>query len=253
MPYSLQGRNVLVTGGSRGLGAIICEKFAREGSNVAINYANSAEAAEKLASDLRNEFPSVKIITIQADMGKEEDCNKVVETTIKEFGGIDVIISNAGWTRFSALDDINATLVSDWDMCFAVNVKAQNFLLKAALDTFKANPEGGVFLVTSSIAGVGNAGSSLPYCVTKAAGLQWVKVMAAHMGHKVRISAVLPGLLLTEWGKKFPEAVIKQLEERASLKKVTDLEDCAQAFIDLARNSSMTGQRVIVDSGLSQL
>jgi NAD(P)-dependent dehydrogenase (short-subunit alcohol dehydrogenase family) len=104
-----------------------------------------------------------------------------------------------GWTRFSSIPDLHATTASDWDTCFAVNVKAQNYLLRTALPTFNANPDGGAFIMTSSIAGIGTSGSSLPYCVTKAAQLQLMRVFAASQGPKVRCNAVCPGLLLTEW------------------------------------------------------
>jgi len=108
-----------------------------------------------------------------------------------------------------------------------------------------------VFIVTSSIAGTRPSGSSMPYSVTKAAQLHLMRCFASTQGPKIRVNAVLPGLLLTEWGQLYGETMVKRLEERAWLKKVTDLEDTAQAFIDIARNSSMTGQNIIVDSGLS--
>ncbi|KFY43506.1 hypothetical protein V494_01944 [Pseudogymnoascus sp. VKM F-4513 (FW-928)] len=252
MVYELKGRNVLVTGGSRGLGALICDKFAKEGANVIVNYVSSAAAAEDIAKTIAGEY-GVKAFAVKGDMGVEADCVRLVEETIEKLGGVDVIVSNAGWTRFSAIPDLHATTTEDWDTCFAVNVKAQNYLLRTALATFNANPEGGAFIMTSSIAGVGVSGSSLPYCATKAAQLQVMRVFAATQGPKVRCNAVCPGLLLTEWGQKFPEATIKFLEERASLKKVTDLDDCAQSFVDIARNSSMTGQKIVVDSGLCQV
>jgi NAD(P)-dependent dehydrogenase (short-subunit alcohol dehydrogenase family) len=125
-----------------------------------------------------------------------------------------------GWTRFSPIADLSATLPSDWDTCFAVNVKAQNYLLRSALPTFTANAEGGSLIMTSSVAGIGVAGSSLPYCVTKAAQIQMMRCLAATQGPKVRVNAVLPGLLLTEWGNKYPKEIIKALEDRAYLKKV---------------------------------
>ncbi|KFY46042.1 hypothetical protein V495_02682 [Pseudogymnoascus sp. VKM F-4514 (FW-929)] len=246
MPYELKGRNVLVTGGSRGLGALICDKFAKEGANVVVNYVSSEAAAKEIAKTIAAEY-GVKAVALHGDMGLEADCVKIVEESIKELGGLDVIISNAGWTRFSSIPDLHATTASDWDTCFAVNVKAQNYLLRTALPTFNANPEGGAFIMTSSIAGMAVSGSSLPYCVTKAAQLQLMRVFAASQGPKVRCNAVCPGLLLTEWGQKYPPSAIKFLEEKAYLKKVTDLEDCAQSFVDTARNSSMTGQKIVVE------
>jgi NAD(P)-dependent dehydrogenase (short-subunit alcohol dehydrogenase family) len=108
-------------------------------------------------------------------------------------------LTSQGWTRFSPIPDLHATTASDWDTCYAVNVKAQNYLLRTALPHFTANADGGAFIMTSSIAGVGVTGSSLPYCVSKAAQLQLMRVFAASQGPKVRVNAVCPGLLLTEW------------------------------------------------------
>ena len=110
-----------------------------------------------------------------------------------------LLIIVQGYTRFSTYGDLNAPTVEDWDTCFAVNVKAPFFSLRAALPTFNANPDGGAFIFTSSIAGRIAGGSSLPYSITKAAQLHLMKAMAATQGPKVRVNAVLPGLLLTEW------------------------------------------------------
>jgi NAD(P)-dependent dehydrogenase (short-subunit alcohol dehydrogenase family) len=249
MPYILKGRNVLVTGGSRGLGVLVCLKFAQEGCNIAINYVSSADKGEALASTIEKEH-GVKAFAIQGDMGLEVDCIRTVKEAISGFGGLDIIISNAGYTRFSTFSDLSALTAEDWDTCYAVNVKAQAILLREALPTFNANPEGGVFLITSSIAGVGTSGSSMPYSVTKAAQLHLMRCLAGTQGPKVRVNAVAPGLLLTEWGNKYPKEAIADMKERAWLKKETGLEDTAQAFIDAAKNSSMTGQKIQVDSGL---
>lgn len=251
MPYNLKGRNVLVTGGSRGLGELICLKFAAEGCNVAINYNSSQDRAEGVKSKIEKEF-GVKAAVIQGDMGLEADCIRVVKDAIAAFNGLDIIISNAGYTRFSTFSDLSSPTVSDWDLTFAVNVKAQSHLLLAALPTFTANPEGGVFIITSSIAGRNTSGSSMPYSVSKAAQLHLMRCLAATQGPKVRVNAVLPGFLKTEWGVKYPEDVIKSMRERSFLGKDTDLDDCAQAYVDIAKNTSMTGQKIQIDSGLGQ-
>jgi NAD(P)-dependent dehydrogenase (short-subunit alcohol dehydrogenase family) len=94
MPYSLKLRTVLVTGGSRGLGAVICEKFAAEGANIAINYASSEAPALKLADELKKKF-SVRTEVYQADAGSMSEVEDLVKTVVKDFGGIDVIIGNA--------------------------------------------------------------------------------------------------------------------------------------------------------------
>ncbi|KAG4427052.1 hypothetical protein IFR05_017465, partial [Cadophora sp. M221] len=153
------------------------------------------------------------------DMGVEADCIKTVETAIEKLGGLDIIIANAGYTRFSNFSDITAPTADDWDRCFAVNVKQQAHLMKAASPTFTANPQGGVFIMTSSIAGRIPSGSSMPYSVTKAAQLHLMRCLASTQGPKVRVNAVLPGWLATEWGVKYSEERVKEMNEKAYLKK----------------------------------
>lgn len=93
MPYNLKNRNVLVTGSSRGLGAVISEKFALEGANVAINYANDKTAADELVQKLKAH--GTKIVALKADCGVIDEINHLVNETIKELGGLDVLIGNA--------------------------------------------------------------------------------------------------------------------------------------------------------------
>ncbi|CZR60146.1 probable dehydrogenases with different specificities (related to short-chain alcohol dehydrogenases) [Phialocephala subalpina] len=249
MPYSLQGRNVLVTGGSRGLGALICEKFATEGCNIAVNYVSNFDASTKVAEKLQQNF-GVKTCVVEGDAGIAEDNSRLVRETIEKLGGLDIIVANAGWTRMTKHGDIYDMSYDEWNKCWAINVMSHLQLMQEVVPIFKANPDGGVYLITSSIAGISSMGSSVAYSVTKAAGLQLMKNLAFSQGPKIRVNAVLPGLLLTEWGQKFPEQLIQGLNSRATLKHETYLDDCADAFISLAKNNSMTGQQIIVDSGL---
>ncbi|KAK2625265.1 hypothetical protein QTJ16_005634 [Diplocarpon rosae] len=194
------------------------------------------------------------------DMGFEADVVSTVKSAIELLGGLDIIISNAGYTRFSTFSDLSAPTTEDWDKCYAVNVKAQALLMREAAATFNDNVHGGVFIMTSSIAGKTLGGSSMPYSVTKAAQLHLMRCLASTQGPNIRVNAVLPGWLATEWsnllmsveGVKYSEDRVKEMNQKAWLKKETDLGDCAQAFVDIARNTSMTGQRIQVDSGLGQ-
>lgn len=250
MPYDLKGRNVLITGGSRGLGAVLARTFAAEGCNVAINFQSSGAAASDLAKAIGEEY-GVKTATVKADVGVAAECERCVQETIKNLGGLDILIGNAGYTKFTTdFGDLDALSEQDWDKCWAVNVKGKLALMRAVAPTFRANPEGGVFLITSSVAGVTQGGSSMAYSVTKAAQLHLMKCLATSQGEKVRINAVLPGLLLTDWGNLYGEERIKALKDHAALKKETDLQDCANAFVMLAKNTSITGAKIQVDAGL---
>ncbi|KAJ5133628.1 uncharacterized protein N7443_004749 [Penicillium atrosanguineum] len=244
MPYKLHGRNVLIVGGARGLGVSIAEKFAAEGCNVAINYLSSHQQADDLALRLEKDY-DIKTTTIQGDAGIQADCVRLIRTAIEKFKGLDIIISNAGWTRFSNFEDLYALDENEWDKvrrinstsdlgsnitypkCWATNVKSNLFLFREALPTFNANEEGGVFITTSSIAvrleiypfeendkfsdryfqGITPSGSSMAY--------------SASQGPKVRINSVLPGLLLTEWilkGLQYSAEQIQSWTEKSALK-----------------------------------
>ncbi|KAL8841061.1 MAG: hypothetical protein Q9170_001086 [Blastenia crenularia] len=182
MPYDLKGRNVLITGASRGLGALLAEKFAAEGCNVAINYNASEDRAQAVAEKIHKTYhckaiivkgvnTSMLISKLQ-DQGILSDCESTVQKSIEGLGGLDIIVSNAGWTKFTGFGDLDALSEEEWDKCWAVNCKGNLHLLRKALPTFNANPEGGVFLMTSSIAGIGAQGSTMAYSVSKAAGMQ---------------------------------------------------------------------------------
>ncbi|KAL8694742.1 MAG: hypothetical protein Q9218_000668 [Villophora microphyllina] len=145
-------------------GALLAEKFAAEGCNVAINYNASEDRAKQVAEKIKKTY-SVTVIIVKGDQGILVDCENTVQKTIDGLGGIDIIVSNAGWTKFTEFGDLNALSEEEWD-------KGNLHLLRKALPTFNANADGGIFLMTSSIAGIGPSGSTMAYSVTKAAGLR---------------------------------------------------------------------------------
>lgn len=135
---------------TRGLGALICEKFAAEGANVVVNYASSKERAEEVAKKV--ESHGVKAICIKADCGVPEDNARLVKETIEGLGGIDVIVANAGWTRFADFGNLNDLSLEEWNKCWACNVMSHLQLVQAAASTMTANEDGGAYIITSSVA-----------------------------------------------------------------------------------------------------
>ncbi|KAF2471595.1 short chain dehydrogenase/reductase [Lindgomyces ingoldianus] len=247
MPYDLKGRNVLITGGSRGLGEVLAITFAKEGCNIAINYFNRIEAADEVKATC--EGFGVKAVVVKGDACLTSECVRSVEEAKEKLGGLDIVIANAGWTKFTTFGDLDAMNEDEWDKCWSANVKGPLALLKAAKPTFNSNPDGGILLITSSIAAVSQGGSSMAYAVTKAAQVQLMKCLASTQGPKIRINAVLPGLLLTEWGLRYPPEVIEAVKAKAALGCAVDLQDCADVFVMLAKNTSMTGMKVQIDGG----
>ncbi|KAI9929415.1 hypothetical protein ASPWEDRAFT_134832 [Aspergillus wentii DTO 134E9] len=248
MPYNLKGRNVLITGSSKGLGAVLCRRFASEGSNIAINYMSSRNKAEQLAASIEKEY-SVKTCIVHGDVCTPADNERIVKDTIEKLSGLDIVIANAGWTRFAKPGDIYDMSHDEWQKCWMANVMSHVQLMQTASPYMKQNPDGGVYLMTLSIAAVFPGGSSIPYSVTKAAALHLVKHLACSMGSKIRVNAILPGLLLTDWGNRYGTDAIAKMKNGSILKQETLLEDCAEAFVSLSKNTSTTGEHVLVDSG----
>lgn len=155
-----------------------------------------------------------------------------------------------GDSKIADFKDVHALSESDWDYTFAINIKSILFLFQAVLDTFNSNPEGGIFLIMSSIAGVMTNGNSLAYSVCRAGGLHLMKCLAATHGPKVRVNAVAPGLVQTERSEALTEERIEGYKNMAVLDRITTTEDVALAFVFAAKNPGLTGERIRVDSGM---
>ncbi|KAK6338303.1 hypothetical protein TWF730_002367 [Orbilia blumenaviensis] len=254
MTYNLSGRNVLVTGGSRGIGEAISERFAEKGANIAINYVSDASRAEALKDRLLATYssanPGFKVVTVQADVGKKEECERLVKESIEGLGGLDVIASNAGWTKFVQFADLDGLSEEDWDKCYAVNCKANVWLLKAAKPTFDSNPDGGSLIICASTAALAPSGSSMAYAVSKSAALHLMHCLAVSSGPKIRVNAVCPGLVLTEWGNKFPQELKDRYLGMTQTKKHVEAVDVADAFVFISQNVAMTGQKIVIDGGV---
>lgn len=116
----LQGKRVLITGGSAGLGAAVALRFATAGAHIAINYAASKDRALSLQAELKRINPAAEIIVLQGDVSKSGVCSKLVEDTVYGLGGIDCIVSNAGWTKAAPWADLDALSEEEWDRTWAV-------------------------------------------------------------------------------------------------------------------------------------
>lgn len=157
----------LVTAGSAGLGACIARTLAQNAQmRVVINYSNNASRAEALVEDLTkltaNDTPQVqdRFIALKADMGDKNDVKQLVEQAVNRMGRLDVVVSNAGWTKMRNFMDLDDGVdEDDWDRCFNVNVKSHLWLFHAARP-FLDKTEG-AFITTASVAGVKPSGSSL--------------------------------------------------------------------------------------------
>jgi 3-oxoacyl-[acyl-carrier protein] reductase len=244
----LRGKVGLITGGGTGLGREIALQLAKEGMDLAINYSRSKAEAEQTVADLQE--LGVKAQAIQADVADTAQVKWMVSQVDSSFGRLDLLINNAGTTRFVPMKNIEELTEEDWDRLYNTNVKGAFFTAQAAANLMRRNG-GGHIINTTSIAGVRPQGSSMPYCVSKAGLIHLTRCLAVALAPEIQVNGVAPGLLLTRWGEKFGPEQIKQLADRALLKRVTELEDCAALFVNLAKNGSITGQNIVLDAGLT--
>ena len=244
----LKGKAALVTGGGTGLGREISLLLAKEGVNVAVNYSRSKDDAEKTAADLRK--LGVSAVTVKADISVPADVDAMVAETEKAFGRLDILINNAGTTKFVQFKDLDGLNEEDWLKMYKTNTMSIYFASRAAAKVMKKNG-GGKIVSTVSIAGILPMGSSMAYAVSKAAGIHITKCLAVALAPEICVNAVAPGVLLTRWHKDTSAEQIANLKKGAVLQKDTSVADCAAVFMDLIKNNSITGQTITIDSGIA--
>lgn len=246
MPESLTGKVALITGGATGLGRELALRFGQEGMRLVLSYGHSQAEAEALRTELIEH--GVAVALVQADLAQAGAPRTLVDAAQAAFGQLDLVVHNAATTRFVPFPALDALDEAAWDELFAVNTRAAFFLAQAAAPHLKATR--GQFLSTSSVAGLAPVGSSIPYALSKAALIHLTKCLALALAPDVRVNSVAPGLLLTRWVAGFSAEQLATTEQRALLKKPTELADVVEAFVLLAKNTSMTGQTLTVDAGL---
>jgi ketoreductase RED2 len=237
-------RVAVVTGSSSGIGEAVARRLAADGFRVVVNSARSVEAGEKLAASL----PDARYV--QADIAREEDCRRLVDTAVAHFGRLDVLVNNAGITRPIPHADLATATGAVWREIFEVNVFGTWQVTVAAMAALRATGCGSVVNI-SSIAGSRPAGSSIPYAVSKAAIEHLTRLLAATVGPEVRVNAVAPGLVETPrtQGKDFFAPIAEQVSRLAPLRRVGQPEDVAEAVTALVGAAYTTGQVLLVDGG----
>ena len=246
----LQDKIALITGASRGVGAATALSLAKAGCKVAINYNQSAERAEQVTTQCRK--LGVETILTQGDVAEDAVCRSMVEQTLTAFGGLDILINNAGTTRFIDFPDLEDVEDEDWDRIFAVNLKGPFQMARAAREALTRG-EGGVIVNTASIAGMVGSGSSIPYCASKAALINLTLSLARTLGPEIRVNAVAPGFIEGEWLQNgLGEAYESVKESKAAgtvLGKVSTPEDIASGILAMVLATNTTGHTLVIDGG----
>ena len=239
--------NVLVTGGSRGIGEAISREFAKKGYNVIINFKNSIDRAEELKEELEAEY-GVSVMLAQADITDEVSVENMIDEIITEFGSIDVLVNNAGIVIDREFED---RTLQDWKETLNVNLIAP-FLLTKLVGSEMVKQEHGSIINISSTNGINTYyPTSVDYDASKAGLISLTYDSAVQFAPYVRVNCVAPGWVNTEMNDELPEDFVKSETERILVKRFAEPEEIAKAVYFLASKdaSFINGTVLKVDGG----
>ena len=236
-------KTVLITGGSRGIGADMVRLFSENGYNVAFTYKSSADAARSLAKEC-------SALAIMADSESEADILSAVDLTRAEYGGINVLINNAAISSFSLFTDLSA---DEWRRTFRVNVDGAFLYTKAVLPSMISRKCGRIINI-SSVWGIEGSSCEVHYSASKAALIGLTKALAKELGPSgITVNAIAPGVIDTEMNSHLSAQDMAALAEQTPLMRIGRVRDVAEAALFLASDGAgfITGAVLNVSGGFT--
>ena len=243
----VKGKNIIITGASRGIGRGIALAFAKQGANVAFSYSSSEVPAKELEAELTTFGVTAK--AFKSNAADFDAAQQLVSDVLEIFDTIDVLINNAGITKDNLLMRISE---HDFDEVIDVNLKSVFNMTKAVLSTMLKQRRGSLIHMSSVVGVKGNAGQS-NYAASKAGIIGFSKSIALELGSRnIRSNVIAPGFIETEMTDKLPEDVVAQWRASIPLKRGGSTQDVANACLFLAADLSayITGQVLHIDGGM---
>ena len=240
------GKTAIVTGGGQGLGAAMCEAFARAGANVVINYFNDPEGANLARAEETRAAIGSNAVVLEADVRNVEQIDAMIDKTIEHFGSLDILVNNAGILRDKTMKKMTS---GEWQAVIDTNLTGVFNTCHAVAERLA---DGGRIVNLASIAAfVGFFGQS-NYAAAKAGVVGVTKVLSREMAKReITVNAVAPGVILTEMGKSIPEEVRDEMFKQIPLARFGLPEEIANVVLFLASDmaSYVTGHTVHVNGG----
>jgi len=247
----VKGKVAIVTGSATGVGRATALQLAALGCGVVVNYTKSEAEAQETLADVKK--LGVPALLARCDVSDDKAVRAMVQQTVDQLGGLDVLVNNAGTTTFVNHADFEGLTEDIWDRTLAVNLKGVFFCTRAAAPHMKARGKGAIVNI-SSLAGVRGVGSSIAYAASKAGVINLTMSTARVLGPEIRVNCVAPGFIDGRWLRAGIGANYEVARERAAhnavLGAVTTPEDIAQVVLSLICGADLvTGQTVVVDGG----
>ena len=245
-------RVCVVTGASSGIGAATVRLYARHGWDVVVNFSRQREPAEAVAAECN--ASGVESLVVQADVALDADCRRLAAEVEQRFGRADVLVNNAGTTKFVALKNLDGLVAEDFQRIYAVNVIGAFQMVRAFTPLLQRHPGGGIVNISSVAASMGT-GSSIAYMASKGALNAMTVGLARALGPAVRVNAIAPGLVETSWhlnamSTERYEKMATAYRARAALDAVITPEDVADAAWWLGAGAAKTtGEVLVLDAG----
>lgn len=242
MSYKTNMKTVIVTGGSRGIGRAIVEKFASENYNVILNY-NKSEFA---ALDIAKKYSNVEVF--KADVSNTKDVEAMINFAETKFGQIDVLINNAGISSTGLLQDLS---LDEWNKLFEVNVTGTFLVTREVLPKMISKKSGKIINI-SSVWGMVGASMEVAYSASKAAIIGFTKALAKEVGpSNITVNAIAPGIVMTDMVSNLSVDEFEQIRQEIPLGKIGSTEDIANTAFYLASDCAdyMTGQVISPNGG----
>ena len=241
---SIVNKVVVVTGGSRGIGAQIVKTLANENYKVILNYNNSKEQAEKIQQELLEQGKEIEII--KADVSKKEEAEKLIQFAINKFNKIDILINNAGISQEGLFTDVTE---EEWQKIINTNLNSVFYCNQQALK-YMIQEQQGCIINISSIWGETGASCEVAYSTTKAAINGMTKALAKEVGpSNIRVNAIAPGIIDTDMNKKLTIGELEQIKEEIPLNKIGKAIDIAKCVKWLVEDEYTTGQIISINGG----
>lgn len=242
----MEGKVVIITGASRGIGREIAKTLARNGNIVIANYNKSEKEAIDLKIEMQKEGKQLEIY--QADVSKEEDCAALVEYILKKYEKIDVLINNAGISKTQLITEVTK---KDWEEIINTNIYSAFSMCQQVAPNMIHNKKGCIINI-SSIWGQVGASMEVVYSISKAGMDGLTKALAKELGPSgIRVNSIAPGFINTEMNNSYTQKEIENIKGEIPLEKIGETSDIAKCVEWLIEDEYTTGQVIAINGGWS--